>query len=87
VRTFDIHGELENGDVASDQQLEFYRSLTQDDFPIAKELDDWAFRYFQDATKIIDVSDCGFQQITRNNIDKHYEIQRVLVAPLWGVKD
>lgn len=87
VRTFGIHGELEHGDVASNQQLDFYRSLTQSDFPHSEELDDWAFRYFQEVAKIIDVRECGCQDATRNNIDKYYEIQRALVPPLWDSDD
>ncbi len=87
VRTFDIHGERKHGDVASNQQLVFYRSLTRDDFPPADELDDWAFKYFQEIANIIDVSECGCQDVTRHNIDDHYQIQRALVPPLWGSED
>ncbi len=87
VRTFEIYGELEHGDVASDRQLDFYRSLTRDDFPQANELDDRAFGYFQEVAKIIEVGECCSQEITRKNIEKHYEIQRVLVPPLWNNKD
>ncbi|MCU0721360.1 MAG: hypothetical protein MUC83_16740 [Pirellula sp.] len=87
VRTFCIHGEIKHGDVASNQQLDFYRSLTQNDFPSKEELNDWAFKYFQEVARIIDVTGCGCQGVTRNNIDEHYEIQCALVPPLWGSVD
>ncbi len=75
VRTFDIHGERKHGDVASNQQLVFYRSLTRDDFPPADELDDWAFKYFQEIANISDVSECGAKRNTVTISIDHYQIQ------------
>lgn len=84
VRSIHIHGELRHGQEASAHQLEYYRSLTPEDFPVTEELDDMAFGYYQDTARIIDVRDFGLSGVNRSNIGSHYRIELVTIPPLKG---
>lgn len=87
VRTIDIHGELKDGAEATESQFAYYMSLSQADFPNSTDLNDRAFEYFRETASVIDVSDFGLVDVDRSNICDHYEIQRIVVPPLWETED